>query len=228
MAGTLSPRLSTAIGFALAIGGGIVLRFDQLSSQLLLDDEWHAVYRVVHDTPAAVFRDFGHSDSSIPLTLLYYLESHAFGLSEIAMRWPLLVAGIATLVFFPWYVARRIGHGEALVFAALLAISPLLYFFSRMARPYALTLFLAYVAHVAFRRYVDAHVPKRSDAAVYATSAALAAWLHPVVVPFVVAPFVPATWHWLRALPAQRGPAFVRLTVLALAAGIPMAALLGP
>src|SRR5207248_1159585 len=179
MAGTPSPRLSVLIGLVLAIGGGIGLRFDQLPSQLLLDDEWHAVYRVVHDTPTAIFLDFGHSDSSIPLTLLYYVESRAFGLSELAMRWPLVVAGIATLVFFPWYVARRIGHGEALLFAALLAISPLLYFFSRMARPYALTLFLVYVAQFVFRRYVEARAPKRADAAIYAGSAALAAWLHP-------------------------------------------------
>src|SRR5438874_8591893 len=208
MAGTSSPRLSILIGLALAIGGGIGLRFDQLPSQLLLDDEWHAVYRVVHDTPATIFLDFGHSDSSIPLTLLYYVESRAFGLSEIAMRWPLLVAGMATLAFFPWYVARRIGHAEALLFAALLAISPLLYLFSRMARPYALTLFLVYVAHIAFRRYVEAQAPKASDAAIYAASAALAAWLHPVVVPFVVAPFVPAAWRWLRTVQEQRGAAF--------------------
>src|SRR5205814_1410531 len=106
------------------------------------EDEWHAVYRVVHDAPAAIFLDFAHSDSSIPLTLLYALESRRFGLSEIGMRLPLVLAGAATLILFPWYAARHVGPSEALVFAALLAISPLLYFFSRTARPYALTLLL--------------------------------------------------------------------------------------
>src|SRR5215831_4265359 len=98
MAGTPFPRRSTLVWFALAIGAGIALRLDQLASQLLLEDEWHAVYRVVHDTPLAIFLDFGHSDSSIPLTLLYLGEAHAFGLSELAMRWPMIAAGIATLV----------------------------------------------------------------------------------------------------------------------------------
>src|SRR5258708_7950513 len=156
MAGTLSPHRSRWLWFvslALAIGAGVWLRLDQLASQLLLDDEWHAVYRVVHDAPGAVWLDFGHSDSSIPLTLLYLLEANVTGLSELGMRLPMLGAGLATLVLFPWYAARRVGHAEAVLFAAFLAISPLLYFFSRTARPYALTLLLVWVAHVAFRRY---------------------------------------------------------------------------
>ena len=227
MAGIRSPHRSL-LPFALAVGAGLFLRLDQLASQLLLEDEWHAVYRVVHDAPMAVFLDFGHSDSSIPLTLLYLAEARAVGLSELAMRWPLVTAGIATLVLFPWYVARHVGRAEALLFAALLAISPLLYFFSRMARPYALTLLLVYVAHVAFRRHCRAATPRRSDAALYATSAALAAWLHPVVAPFVVAPFVPGVWRGLRGAPGERRAAFVRLAVPALLAGIPMAALLAP
>ena len=228
MAGTLSPRRSYLLAFALAIGAGIALRFDQLASQLLLEDEWHAVYRVAHDTPLAVFLDFGHSDSSIPLTLLYLAEARGFGLSELAMRWPMIVAGVATLVLFPWYAARRVGRAEGLVFAALLAISPLLFFFSRMARPYGLTLPLVYAAHVAFRRYLESATPRRADAAAYAGAATLAAWLHPVVVPFVVAPFVTAAWRRLRAAPPERGKAFTRLAVLALAAGVPMCALLAP
>jgi mannosyltransferase len=229
MAGIRSPRRSWLLWFALAIGVGIGLRLDQLPSQLLLEDEWHAVYRLVHDTPAAIFLDFGHSDHSIPLTLLYGLEARAFGLSEIAMRWPQLAAGIATLLLFPWYVARRIGRAAALVFAALLAISPLLYFFSRMARPYALTLLLVWVAYFAFRRYADAAASRWPAAALYAASATVAAWLHPVVAPFVVAPFVPAAWRCLRgAADAERRRRIARLALLALAAAVPMAALLLP
>ena len=230
MAGTLSPHRSRwlwLVSLALAIGGGVWLRLDQLGSQLLLDDEWHAVYRVVHDTPAAVFLDFGHSDSSIPLTLLYLFESRVFGLSEVGMRWPLVAAGIATLVLFPGYAARRVGDAEALLFAALLAISPLLYFFSRTARPYALTLLLVYAAHVAFRRYVEHH--GGAALALYAACATLAAWLHPVVVPFVVSPFVPLAWALLRnPSGATRRTALLRLTTATLAVGVPMTALLLP
>lgn len=228
MAGTPSPRRSHLAWLALAIGAGIALRLDQIASQLLLEDEWHAVYRVAHQGPLAIFLDFGHSDSSIPLTLLYFAEAKAWGSSELAMRWPMLAAGIATLALFPAYVARRFGRGETLLFAALLAISPLLFFFSRMARPYALTLLLVYAAHVSFRRYVSSATPRRFDAVGYAFSAALAAWLHPIVVPFLVGPFVPAAWrrlHWSRR-ECKRG--LRRLATLAVGAGVPMGALLAP
>ena len=229
MVGTRSAHRSFLPWFALAIGVGLWLRLDQFAAQLLLEDEWHAVYRVVHDAPAAIFLDFAHSDSSIPLTLLYALESRTLGLSEIGMRLPLLLAGAATLLLFPWYVARPVGRGEALVFAALLAISPLLYFFSRTARPYALTLLLAWIAHVAFRRYFEAQAPRSADAAGYVVSATLAAWLHPVVGPFVVAPFVTAAWQCARRGPdAERRRGMARLAVLALATALPMAALLLP
>ena len=229
MVGTRSAHRSFLPWFALAIGVGLWLRLDQFAAQLLLEDEWHAVYRVVHDAPAAIFLNFAHSDSSIPLTLLYALESRTFGLSEIGMRLPLLLAGAATLILFPWYAARHVGRGEALVFAALLAISPLLYFFSRTARPYALTLLLAWIAHVAFRRYFEAQAPRSADAAGYAASATLAAWLHPVVGPFVVAPFVTAAWQCARRGPdAERRRGMARLAVLALATALPMAALLLP
>ena len=229
MAGTLSPHRSRwlwLVSLALAIGGGVWLRLDQIGSQLLLDDEWHAVYRVVHEAPAEVFLDFGHSDSSIPLTLLYLFESRAFGLSEMGMRWPLLTAGVATLVLFPWYAARHVGRAEAILFAALLAISPLLYFFSRTARPYALTLLLVYAAHVAFRRYVEDH--GGAALALYAACATLAAWLHPVVVPFVVAPFIPSAWAALRNPSGTPKAMLLRLAVPALAAGAPMTALILP
>jgi hypothetical protein len=228
MAGTRSAPRSLLPWFALAIALGLWLRFDQLTSQLLFEDEWHAVYRVVHESPAGIFRDFAHSDSSIPLTLLYVLEARAFGLSEIGMRAPLIVAGVATLLFFPWYAARRIGVAEALVFAALLALSPLLYFFSRTARPYALTLLLGWIAHVAFRRYYDASEPRGRDAAGYAACATLATWLHPVFGPFVVGPFLAALWQCARAVGEERRRRAMRLIVLALAAALPMAALLAP
>ncbi len=228
MAGIRSARLSFLLLFALALGVGIWLRLEQLASQLLLEDEWHAVYRVVHDSPLAIFLDFGHSDHSIPLTLLYGAEAQLFGLSEIGMRWPSLAAGIATLILFPWYVARRVGSAQALGFAALLAISPLLFFFSRSARPYALTLLLVWAAHVAFRRYVESSSPRVADASAYAACASLAAWLHPVVGPFVLAPFATGLWRCARSAGAQRRRDAARIAVLALAASLPMALLLLP
>jgi hypothetical protein len=53
MVGTRSAHRSFLPWFALAIGVGLWLRLDQFAAQLLLEDEWHAVYRVVHDAPGA-------------------------------------------------------------------------------------------------------------------------------------------------------------------------------
>jgi hypothetical protein len=53
MAGTRSEHRSFLPWFALAIGVGLWLRLDRFAAQLLLEDEWHAVYRVVHDAPGA-------------------------------------------------------------------------------------------------------------------------------------------------------------------------------
>ena len=193
--------------FAAAVALGAWLRLDQFTAQVLIDDEWHAVHQLLKLTPSQMWLDFGHADYSIPLGLLYGLEARAFGLTETAMRWPMLVGGLATLVLFPLYVARRLGRATAAVFALLLAISPLLVIYSRMARPYAITLFLAWSAHAAFHRFDAAPRGRVAAGAAYAVAAALAAWLHPIIAPFVVAPFFRAGFDLLRDVPERRARA---------------------
>jgi hypothetical protein len=213
---------------AAAFALGVWLRLDQFTTQVLIDDEWHAVHQLLRLAPSRMWLDFGHADYSIPLGLLYALESRAIGLSETAMRWPMLVAGVATLVLFPRYVAPRLGRAVAAVFALLLALSPLLVIYSRMARPYAITLLLAWSAHAAFHRFDAGPHDRFAAGAAFAIAASLAAWLHPIVAPFVLAPFLWAGFDLLRGPRELRGPRLRRLFALALAAGVPMAALLLP
>ena len=101
------------------------------------------------------------STSAFPTTafrsgIYDWMLAHWLGLSETAMRLPMLLSGLATLVLFPLFAARRFGYPVAALFAVLLAISPLLVLYSRMARPYAITLLLGWIAHAAFHRYLDA------------------------------------------------------------------------
>ena len=100
--------------------------------------------------------------------------------------------GLLTLVVLPLYVAPRLGRATAALFALLLAVSPLLVIFSRMARPYAITLLLGWIAHGALSAILT--MPHARDASAPArpmrVTAALATWLHPVVGPFVVAPLL--------------------------------------
>jgi len=175
---------------ALVVVAGAWVRLDQFTAQVLIDDEWHAVHQILVHGPLEMLRDFGYADYSIPLGILYWAEAHAFGLSETAMRWPMLLCGLATLVLFPLYVAPRLSRATALVFATLLAMSPLLVVYSRIARPYGITLLLGWTAHAAYQRF---HRHGRFAAAAgvaYAIAASLAIWLHPIAAPFVLAPLL--------------------------------------
>jgi hypothetical protein len=215
-----------ALGAALLVGA--YLRLDQFVAQVLIDDEWHAVHQVIQRTPAAMFREFGYADYSIPLGILDWYESRWFGLSETAMRLPMMVCGLTTLVAMPLYVARRTSWSTAAVFAALLAISPLLVIYSRMARPYAITVLLGWIAHVAYQRYHAAPRWRPGAGAAYVGAAALAIWLHPIAAPFALAPQLWGLLELRRAEPRRRSARFARLLALALPTGAAVAALLLP
>jgi len=205
------------------------LRLDQILSQVLIDDEWHAVHEVLQRTPAAMLVDFGWADYSIPLGILDWYEARWFGLSEIVLRAPMLACGLATLVVLPLYVAPRVGRATASVFAVLLAISPLLIVYSRLARPYAITLLLGWIAHGAFVRY---HASSRGQARaglVYGTATTLALWLHPIVGPFVLAPLLWGALQLRRAAgAADRRQRLLRLVWIALPTSLAIAVLVLP
>jgi len=214
--------------FVLAVAVGATIRLDQFSAQVLIDDEWHAVHQLLRLSPAQMFVEFGHADYSIPLGILDWFESRWFGLSETAMRWPMLACGLVTLVAFPLYVAPRLGHATASVFALLLAISPLLDIYSRIARPYAITLLLGWVAHAQFQRFHAAPRGELPAGTAYAIAAAMAIWLHVIVAPFVAAPFLWGLADLRHTAPAGRRARFLRLAALALVAGAMTAALMLP
>jgi hypothetical protein len=113
-----------ALGAAVLIGAW--LRLDQVAMQVLIDDEWHAVHQFIARTPRDMFFDFGYADYSIPLGILDWYQAQAWGVSELTLRWPMIVCGLATLVVLPLYVAPRLGWPVAALFALLIAISPLL------------------------------------------------------------------------------------------------------
>jgi hypothetical protein len=178
----------------IAIAIGFYVRLDQFLIQTLIDDEWHAVHQLLQSTPTRIATSFGHADYSIPLTLLYWFEARYFGLSELLMRWPMMLFGLATIVVFPMYVYRQFSQQEAVLFGFLLALSPVLTIFSRTARPYAITLFLVYLSVWAFYKCYDRVDDRASNnrliyGAVYCLTAALAVWLHLIVVFFVFSPF---------------------------------------
>jgi hypothetical protein len=129
---------------------GAVFRLHQLPEQVLVDDEWHAVHTLLRlDSVSAIARYLG-ADQSIPLTLFDRIAADWFGLSELIMRLPSVVFGVAAVGLVPWAMRRWIGSGSAIVLAWILSVSPILIFYTRYARPYSITLLLSTLGILAF------------------------------------------------------------------------------
>lgn len=222
---TRQDRVQLVIMAAL-LAIGFYLRLYQFTDQVLLDDEWHAVHQLLAGlSPAEMFFNFGHADYSIPLGMLYWLESRWFGLDELVMRWPMLLAGLGLLAGFAWYTWRRFSPRIAIIATLMLALSPMLVIYSHTARPYALTLFLSYLGLFAFYRYLSAESRSLRWGACYGACAAMAIWLHPVTAPFMAAPFLA---EGLRSLAARRPRDLGKLACLGAPVALAVLALILP
>lgn len=215
----------------ISIAAGAWLRAWQLRGQVLIDDEWHAVHMLVGADAARIATHFGYADYCIPLTLYYRWLYDLGALSEWQMRLPLLLAGIALLFLAPLLLRREFGLPTRALWVGLMAVSPVLVYLSRTARPYALACLFAFVAIVAFLRW------ERGDgrrwAFVYTIAAIAAAWLHLLTLAFTLWPFA---WFGCAALGATLRKAaredarreIARLAMLAIATAIGLAVVLGP
>jgi hypothetical protein len=189
---------------AIAIAFGTWLRLDQFLDQILIDDEWHAIHQLVLSTPSQFMLSFGVADYSIPLTLWYWLQAKYIGLSELGMRLPMMVAGIATLATFPLALRRKVDDRMLVVFALFIASSPLLIIYSRLARPYAITLCLSFIAFWCLQQAVAKGNLVSKIAFGYAAISAFVLWMHPITGPFLVTPLIAL---WLQRF-AHKNPSF--------------------
>jgi hypothetical protein len=193
----------------------------QLIDQVLVDDEWHAAHQVMLSTPKQIATSFGLADYSIPLTLYYKAIASTMGLSELAMRAPLFIAGLAFVALSVGFAWRRLGAPTALTFGALLATSPLLYTYARIARPYGLTVVLVPLAIWLYLKWWHARDTRSGIAYVFV--AVLATWLHLIVAPMVFAPQVFALWKsW------KKRESFSRWFYLAVATALALVVVVGP
>lgn len=172
---------------------GMFFRLYQLPGQILVDDEWHALHKMLFSDYKGIFTDLGVADHCIPLTLLYMFLLKNFWLSEILMRLPSIAAGFITLLLVPVSVTRIIGNRAAVISACLLSISPLHIFYSRLARPYALSMLLSFCAVMAF--YFWWTGKGRAWMAAYLLSGVLSVWFLLPSLPFVAGPFLFALLH---------------------------------
>jgi 4-amino-4-deoxy-L-arabinose transferase-like glycosyltransferase len=199
--------------------GGAALRFATLDVQSLWYDEAVTAQLLRMDL-SGLLHAIGDSESSPPLYyVLAWLWTHVFGTGEVGLRSFSALVGTATIPVV-WALGRRVGGDRAgLVAAALVAVNPMLVWFSQEARAYELLVLLAALSALLWLRALDR--PRAGRAAAWGAVAALALATHYYAI-FLVAP--QALWLLLaraRGTPA-RAAAIVPV-VVALAALAPLA-----
>ena len=217
--------LTTAAALVLAATAGLGLRLYRLAEQPLLSDELHAIRAVFDLEMEDILTSYREADHSIPLSALYEwrVESGA-PLTERFMRLPGMLAGLVLLLAVPAAAGRWLGWDRAVVAAWLLAISPGLVLYSRIARPYAPAVLFGTLAIFAF--YAWWRSGRHRWAAAYVAAAAAAFWFSTVTAPFLGAPFVFAAVR--KAVAPRRGPSLVAITAVGIAAAAALAGVLAP
>ena len=183
----LSPVATlSALWLLLPLCFGLALRLWNISAQVLGDDEAHMVRLALVAKVSDILTTYQLADASLPLTALFrFLMDRGCHLTEIDFRLPSLITGALLLVAAPLLAVRRWGARVGIALAWLLALSPNLVFYSRIARSYMPVVLLAGAAAVAFESWW--RHPRWWSAATYVLCAALATWLHPVAASFAVA-----------------------------------------
>src|SRR6185503_19932243 len=153
---TVIPNVRVSRGDSIWIGlsvcalmAGAWLRFAGLRSQIIIDDEWHALHKLMRADMLDIVTHLDYADYSIPLTVYFRWLYDTVGLTEWGMHLPMVLAGIALIVVGPLLARPWTTPAVRAAWAVLLALSPLLVYFSRTARPYALTALLATLALIA-------------------------------------------------------------------------------
>jgi len=180
---------------------GAALRFATLDAQSLWFDEAVTAQLMRLPLPDLLHAIPG-SESSPPLYyLLEWLSTQLFGTGEVGLRSLSALLGTATIPVV-WALGRRLaGNRAGLVAAALLAVNPMLIWFSQEARAYALLALLGALAALLWLRALE--LPKTSRLLAWGIVAALALATHYYAI-FLVGP--QALWLVYRA-PSFRGRA---------------------
>jgi mannosyltransferase len=208
------PRIPPLL--ALICIAGAALRFATLDTQSLWYDEAVTAQLLRMDL-SGLLHAIPASESSPPLYYaLAWLWTHVFGTGEVGLRSFSALLGTATIPVV-WALGRRIGGDRAALFAAaLIAVNPMLVWFSQEARAYGLLVLLAALAALLWLRALQR--PDATRAAAWGVVAALALATHYYAV-FLVLPqavwLVGARARDTRTRVAALAPVLVALVALA-------------
>jgi len=181
------------------------LRLSTLDLQSFWYDEAFTPVHVLHPSLWATLRSVLHTENTPPLWyVIAWADSRVLGSGEVALRLPSALAGVAT-VPVAWAIGRELTgrRATAIAAAALVAVNPLLVWYSQEARAYALFALLAAVAMLCFLRALRRPSPGRMAA--FALSGSLALLSHYFAVFLLIPMVIWLSWDRARrrmALPA--------------------------
>ena len=217
-----------ALGLVLAAGAA--LRFATLDVQSVWLDE-AVTARLLRMDLGSMLRAIPDSESTPPLYyVLAWLWTQVFGTGEVGMRSLSALLGTATIAAV-WALGRRLGGDRAaLAAAALVAVNPMLVWFSQEARAYALLILLAVLSALLWLRVLDSAFAGQSSSPApgrgrgpllaWGAVAGLALATHYYAI-FLVAP--QALWLALRAPGRRERATLLALPALAAVALAPLA-----
>jgi len=222
--------LSAALLTALGIG----LRLYRLDDQFLLDDEFHAIMAAARYPLEYLATHFLFAANSIPINLYTRLVHDYYGWDEMSLRLPSIIAGIGLLVSAWRFSLAHRKPSEQVLIVGLLAISPVLVYYSRITRPYGLLVWLTFLNSAAAYSLLSNVDRGTTGVRAWRTvswgiTAALSIWIHQVAVFSVAASGMVLAGGWFLSRLNQR-PGLKGVEVLVAVGTLTMAgaALLGP
>jgi mannosyltransferase len=164
------------------------LRFSTLNLQSLWYDEAFTPVHVLRASLGQTLHGVVHSENTPPLWYVAeWAITRVLGTGAVALRLLSALAGVAT-VPLAWAIGRELsGRRAALVCALLIAVNPLLVWYSQEARAYALFVLFAALAMCCFLRAQRELTPRAMAA--FALSGSLALLTHYFAV-FLLVPMV--------------------------------------
>jgi mannosyltransferase len=199
---------------------GVAVRFASLGLQSYHHDEAITALRVIPGSFGDMLHSVKVSESNPPLYYsLAWGWAKLFGTGEVGLRSLSALFGAAT-VPVGYLIGRQLASRHAgLILAALIAVNPMLIWYSQEARSYALLVFFGALSLLFFAQALNTR--RSRDLALWATASALALCSHYFAV-FAVG--IEAVWlllalraRWRAVLPALAGVAAVGLALLPLA-----------
>jgi len=157
---------------------GATLRFATLDLQSYRYDEAVTVGRVLHPSLFDTLSTVPRSESTPPLYYaLAWLWSRIFGTGEVGLRSLSALAGTASIaVIYLGAAALGMRRRVGLIAAAIVAVSPVMIWFSQDARAYSLAFLLTALSFLFFGKAL--RDPRRGTLLAWAFSSALALCTH--------------------------------------------------